>query len=891
MKAATAARLKDVVEKVAELLPAQGPIASFVHHNPLHAFEYLPFEAAVVDAGRRFSCEPFLSLEDYRQYQRSGRIRAQDIEAVIEEDCAGAEPLRLQVRRSLLLRPPPPRAWDHRPDPELWRACKEALPRPPKKVPIRHRDLLLAATGADSDELVHPLLVRVCAAFIDQGLATWPMPRRELGLYGAFLDLYGRPMGPFDSWLKGLAAELRLLRTGKVSAAVSVVDSLDVLGIPEAEWTPFLSATLLALRGFGGILRQAQVRPDRFHLALPATLMDFIAVRLLLERRALRYLAARELGYPGTLALLRGELIPILSAPETSTETIYSLYVLAQRIGADNLAALAAEAHLLDELEQRRLLHQAYERRYVRQILGALLDHHPPLQSDVVPFQAVFCLDEREESIRRHLEEMAPRCQTYGTAGYFGVAMYYRHAHGHKEPLCPAVIQPRHEVAEVAPLGLESATEREHAWRHVLQMLRRRAQRGSHTLFRGTLITGIFGTVSALPLVLRVFFPRLAAGLKRLSQMSWVPTALALEQGGEKHPGFKVEEMAHIVRNLLDETGLAHQLAPTVLIIGHGSSSLNNPHESAHDCGACGGGRGGPNARAFAQMANDPRVRAVLAKRGLEIQEKTVFIGGYHNSCNDTIELYDQEGLDTTSIHRALERAGARSAHERCRRFGSAPLWLTPQMALAHVRARTEDLAQVRPEYGHATNAVCVVGRRARTRGLFLDRRAFLISYDPMTDTEDGAILTRLLSAFIPVCAGINLEYYFARVDPTGYGCGTKLPHNITGLVGVMDGHQSDLRTGLPVQMTDIHEPVRLLVVVDAPASRVRHAVESVPQLSRYVRNRWLYLAAWEEATMALWKKDDFQPFRSEEPALPSILASVEWYRGHREHLAPARIL
>src|SRR5262249_40368913 len=147
----------------------------------------------------------------------------------------------------------------------------------------------------------------------------------------------------------------------------------------------------------------------------------------------------------------------------------------------------------------------------------------------------------------------------------------------------------------------------------------------------------------------------------------------------------------------------------------------------------------------------------------------------------------------------------------------NVPHWYPAGLALAHVEARGADLAQPRPEYGHATNAFCIVGRRSRTLGLFLDRRAFLVSYDPSTD-ERGEILARLLAAVVPVVAGISLEYYFGRVDPTGYGCGTKLPHNITALLGVMDGAQSDLRPGLPWQMVEIHEPVRLTIVVEASA-------------------------------------------------------------------------
>ena len=100
----------------------------------------------------------------------------------------------------------------------------------------------------------------------------------------------------------------------------------------------------------------------------------------------------------------------------------------------------------------------------------------------------------------------------------------------------------------------------------------------------------------------------------------------------------------------------------------------------------------------------------------------------------------------------------------------------------------------------------------ALTRGLFLDRRAFLVSYDATQDPADES-LAALMAAVVPVCAGISLEYYFSFVDNDRYGCGTKLPHNVTGLVGVMDGHASDLRTGLPWQMVEIHEPVRILFV------------------------------------------------------------------------------
>jgi len=149
------------------------------------------------------------------------------------------------------------------------------------------------------------------------------------------------------------------------------------------------------------------------------------------------------------------------------------------------------------------------------------------------------------------------------------------------------------------------------------------------------------------------------------------------------------------------------------------------------------------------------------------------------------------------------------------------------------------------------------------------------------------------MAAAVPVVAGINLEYYFSYVDPTGYGCGTKLPHNVASLLGVMDGAQSDLRTGLPWQMVEIHEPARLAIVVEAPRDRIEHVIRHNAAIDRLVRNRWLWLASVDPDSSALWELDA-AGWRAQrvDQTLPVITGeSAAWYQGKRGFVAPASIV
>ncbi|GIX05504.1 MAG: UPF0753 protein [Planctomycetaceae bacterium] len=810
----------------------------------------------------------------------------------------------------------------------MWHICcqrvAEVHSRSSLTLPERHRDLLWRVTGYDADLLVHEVLIPFCAAFADQGLAVWSGLRREQGFYRAFRALYSLPIGSPLRWRRDVASTLRRWEQQQLHPVDALLESLEHLGVSSEEWYSFLTSTLLALRGWAGMLWFLERHPARaLRPVPPGTLLEYLTIRLLLERHAVEYLARREAHYRGPLSRLREELRQqLLASSATRVEQqAFVVFQLAQVLGwtpkelayldTSGWQRLLHEIENFSAIERRRLFHRAYERRLYHQVLDALSVPHrlTPAPNPLRPsFQALFCLDEREESLRRHVEEVAPDAVTYGLAGFFFVPMYFKGVHEtHFVPQCPVAITPHHYVEEISCGATMEQQQRQQRTRHGLGRVWQGLHLGSRSLTLGALLAMTAGVWMIIPLLLRTLFPRLTARWRHhLSQLVFQPSpsCLRVERQADppgpdpQHQGFVLSEMTDIAERVLRDVGLTQGFAPWVLLIGHGATSANNPHKSAYDCGACGGTSGGPNARVLAHMLNDPRVRQQLSLRGITIPSDTWFVCGWHNTSSDALAWYDVEQLPGarraafTSIQAVMDRAAELNAHERCRRFASASLTLSPAEAREHVENRTEDLAQVRTELGHATNAVCIIGRRERTRGLFLDRRAFLCSYDPTQDDPQGTVLQRILQAVLPVCAGINLEYFFSTVDNQQYGCGSKLPHNIASLLGVMDGSASDLRTGLPWQMVEIHEPVRLLCIVETTPA-VWHQVEALaPAWLPLIRNGWVHLALLDPDTSELWWYDhgSWSPYRAVAPHLPQAPSSRAWYRGWREHLEFARI-
>jgi uncharacterized protein YbcC (UPF0753/DUF2309 family) len=173
-----------------------------------------------------------------------------------------------------------------------------------------------------------------------------------------------------------------------------------------------------------------------------------------------------------------------------------------------------------------------------------------------------------------------------------------------------------------------------------------------------------------------------------------------------------------------------------------------------------------------------------------------------------------------------------------------------------------------------------------------MDRRVFLTEYDPAVDDENVSVLTRILQAAIPVCAGISLEYYFSTVDSELYGCGSKLPHNVASMVGVMTGAASDLRPGLSQQMVEIHEPMRILFIVETTADKMDKIINENPGIAKLVKGNWVELAVIDPDTSTIlrYAGGTYQRYTPESHDLPEVDSSIDWYRGQRGHLGFASI-
>jgi uncharacterized protein len=833
--------IEQIVDELRHYLPSQAPIKDFVHHNTIHAFQDLGlnFDESIRQASLLYGSREYLPLKDYRAAYAKGKIS----EAALDFVLASEKSDRFSLKEAML---------------------HGELPEVAKRSGFRASGYLHAITqlsGVILEEHVHPLVYRLVANYLDQGIAAISMSEHDM-----------------DFW-KSLCLQVQTARPSGISAAAanricahSPERSVEILLaeiLPDgADNRVFLLEVLMAARGWSGIVAQIEDNPKALIYPRQIKLMQYLALYLILLKEKLE-----QFGYDRTAvgkespnAIFFQEACP----PESEVEKI------------------------------SRLWQEAFEMTFYFETLKVLETNGSAKRDRFsrvgkVAYQAFFCIDDRESSLRRHLEEISDSIETFATPGFFAIdAVYLGPFDTFPIKQCPVPVNPQHQIR-----GVLNGRRKLPVSRFEMNFWHRHA----NNLFYGWIISQVFGLVSLVRLWFSVHFPSHTfvtassfAGHEHDTELKYERPAGEGKQNGY-FEGYTVEEMAERVHRVLNQVGLTTNFADLIAIVGHGSSSTNNPYFAAYDCGACSGRSGLVNARTFARMANRPDVRALVGKLGIKIPDTTWFVGAIHDTARDEIVFTDDDlvpekhKVQLADLDDLFKKALQVNAHERVRRFMDVGFPRSSRGAIREAKLRTQMLFEPRPEYNHATNALAIVGRRSLSEDIFLDRRAFYNSYDPTAD-KDGKILNGILTPLTPVCGGINLEYLFSRIDNVVYGAGSKLPQNVFSLIGVGNGVDGDLRTGLPEQMIEIHDPMRLLIVVEQKRSIVLKVLKGNQAVFDWVNKGWVKFCIYDysEKKFYFYNAGAFVKLALPDISVADFADSSSAYRGSREAIAPSLI-
>lgn len=796
------------LNEVHAIVPPLWPLADYVAVNPCVGLTDRPF----LDADQLLSnvrdCDLLMPREYFQSLYEAGQLSTQDLDAA-HTQCVAEYP---DWYGSFAVS-------------ELTEWLTES-DHSTASTEIRFRTVAEAVDqwqGSSWSSHIINDITRHCAAHYDEGQAAWGSPWEDATLYTAWREATQLSKRMNLLGLQGFREFVANLPADPQQAVKELLVKLDV---PPSHWRLFLLCAAFSVAGWASYIRY-RVREAEFAGEKNEDLIGLLAMRL-----AYDVALAHAPGIPWPLPLWPADAdleegIAVPPIPSTDVLARYALQVAVEQV---------YRRELFQQLATRSSRTQASARKAL---------------------QMVFCIDVRSEVMRRNLESVHESIETFGFAGFFGMPLEYV-ALGFTKgtPQCPVLLQPSFQVHEQLR-GISDALEDD-----VTQ--KRLAIRQARKLWKSfqSSATSCFSFVESLGLP---YLGKLLTDSLHWTKPVSSPDADGLSDsliphlGPDIHAGrnrgLDANRRIDLAEGMLRNLGLTSGYARMVALCGHASDVTNNPYRAALDCGACGGHSGKSNARVAAALLNDVDVRIGLFSRGIEIPNDTWFLAAVHNTTTDQIDLCDlhlvpvSHANDLAQIKVWLQEAGRLSRIER------SP-WLGSPDAQDVVR-RSRDWAEVRPEWGLAGNAAFIVAPRSRTAGLNLAGRTFMHSYDHRLDPE-LKVLELIMTAPMVVTNWINMQYYASSVDPVAFGSGNKVIHNVVGQFGVLQGNGGDLMTGLPWQSIHDgkklqHEPLRLLVVIEAPREAVQQMLAKHSLVRNLVTNGWVTLSVLDENNFFRW--------------------------------------
>ena len=742
--------IKESIDQASKVIGKTWPLYSFVTSNPLSGFENSSFFKAVKEAENYLNAKVFPDASVYRKAFENREIEQAEIQKLLLEN-------------------------GFKKSPEYY---------------LNHLETVKNHNPRNKNQVLDRIMVKWLAAFMDEGLAEWEMPNKNLNFYNSW-----RLLAKYDR-------ELGIKSINEIPQSPDGALSLILKDNPENEHINIFIQHLAALPGWMGYIKYRIDSDSKWQQEYPITLYDYLAVRLWIAKKLNLEIFSNEKTFEET----------------KSVSELQYLWLKAWENSFQNT--------LIKSLDK-----------------GSEYDISEDISKISVDAQMVFCIDTRSELIRRHIESKG-RYETFGYAGFFGIAMDYENLNdGLTRKSCPPILASSFKTFEISQPNKTDDLLAYHREVEVSKFKDYFLKRMKNMLPSAFGFVEGSGFYYGIHMLLRTLFPRSLYNSKKTNTLSFEslcePEIDRIDQEGN----VSLNEKVAIVKSAFDLMGWK-QFAPLVLFIGHGSHSSNNPFGSSLDCGACAASPGRHNARMLAKLANLREVRMALANEfNILIPENTIFIGGEHNTTTDEIILFDSNAPNShhqllKNLKKDLAKAQQTATEERL---------VTDTKSIAKAYKKANSWSETRPEWGLAKNAGFVIGPRKLTEYSNLDGRCFLHSYDWKLD-KSGKSLEAIMQGPMVVTQWINNHYYFSSVDNEVFGGGTKITHNVTGKFGVVQGNGGDLKMGLPIQSLNFtdheiyHQPLRLSVFIQAPITRVTDILQRNEQLKILLDNEWIYL-------------------------------------------------